>query len=98
MLPVLHGDVSNAARALLTVAPGARRWVGARLVAEAAEAAAHVARTGRLHPRFGNGSLMAAARKRRLADEPGFDDPDYCACLIEVLRAVMHHRGAKCAM
>ncbi|MFC3118291.1 hypothetical protein ACFOHS_08795 [Jhaorihella thermophila] len=40
----------------------------------------------------GNGSLMAAARSRRLADEPGFDDPDYCECFEMVLRALIEHK------
>ncbi len=35
---------------------------------------------------------MAAARARGVADEPGFDDPDYCGCVIEVLKAVMRYR------
>ncbi|MEX0348018.1 MAG: hypothetical protein AB3N15_01235 [Paracoccaceae bacterium] len=92
---MLHGDVSSAARALLMVEPGARKDLSALLVSEAQEAAAHVKGTGRLHPRYGNGSLMSAAHQRPLANEPGFDNPDYCACVIDVLRAVMRHHRSK---
>lgn len=86
MRPVLHGDVSAAARALLTAPPPHRDRLCARMIAEAELADRHVAVTGRLHPQFGNGSLMAAARSRPLADEPSFDDTDYCQCFETVLR------------
>ena len=92
MRPVLHGDVSNAARALLLLPPGARAGLGARMIREAEAADAHVMRTGRVHPVWGNGSLMSAARKRLLADEPGFEDDDYCACFEMVLRLLVEHR------
>jgi hypothetical protein len=85
MRPVLHGDVSNAARALLNVPPDLRKGLCARLIREAEQADDHVRRTGRLHPLFGNGSLMSAARKRVLADEPVFDDVDFCKCYQMVL-------------
>lgn len=91
-MPLLHGDISNAACALLMVAPDMRRRICAQMVADASQAVEHVRRTGRLHPRYGNGSLMAAARARGIADEPGFNDPDYCSCVIEVLKAVMRYR------
>ncbi|MEX0320097.1 MAG: hypothetical protein AB3N21_19235 [Ruegeria sp.] len=92
MRPVLHGDVSSAARALLYAPPAQRDRLCRRLVVEAEIADRHVAATGRLHPLYGNGSLMAAARKRMLADEPGFDDPNYCACFEMVLRQVVRFR------
>ncbi len=59
------------------------------MVAEAELADRHVQRTGRLHPLYGNGSLMTAARTRVLADEPGFDDLDYCQCFEMVLRQLI---------
>lgn len=89
MRPVLHGDVSNAARALLQVPRGVRQNLCIRLIREAETADIYARRTGRLHPLWGNGSLMSAARKRVLADEPGFDDPDYCACFEMVLRQLI---------
>jgi len=93
MRPVLYGDVSNAARALLNVPRGMRRDLCARLIREAEGADAHARSTGTLHPVWGNGSLMSAARKRVLADEPTFDDTDYCACFEMVLRGVIDRRA-----
>jgi len=88
MRPVLHGDVSAAARALLAAAAEDRQALGARLLDQAEAADRHRLRTGRLHPQWGNGSLMGAARRYPLAVEPGFDDPDYCACMILILQAL----------
>lgn len=87
MRPVLHGDVSSAARALLLVPQSERDRFCIRMIAEAELADKHVADTGKLHPLFGNGSLMAAARSRKLGDEPSFDDVQYCQCF----EMVMHH-------
>ncbi len=89
MRPILHGDVSAAARALLAAPAAIRARLCDRLIAEAEMADLHVAETGRLHPVFGNGSLMAAARGRKLADEPRFDDIQYCQCFELVLQALI---------
>ena len=86
MRPVLHGDISAAARALLTAPQAERDRLCSRMIQEAEMADRHVGQTGRLHPLFGNGSLMAVARNRRLADEPSFDDLQYCQCFETVLR------------
>lgn len=89
MRPVLHGDVSSAARVLYALAPGMRETIGKRMIAEA-ECADRFARTnGQIHPMFGNGSLMGAARKRMMAPEPGFDDPEYCRCFELILRCLV---------
>lgn len=95
MRPVLHGDVSAAARALLAVPQRSRRSLCIKMVAEAELADLHVQRTGRLHPDYGNGSLMTAARTRVLADEPSFDDPNYCQCFGMVLRQLIRHQARK---
>ncbi|MHA6262170.1 DUF7742 family protein [Arenibacterium sp. CAU 1754] len=92
MRPVLHGDVSSAARALLNVPPADRAALCHRLLREAEEADRYVARVGRLHPIWGNGSLMSAARKRVLANEPTFDDAEYCGCFEMVLQALVLRR------
>ncbi|WP_037309874.1 hypothetical protein [Ruegeria halocynthiae] len=86
MRPVLHGDVSAAARVLLTAPLADRDRLCARMIREAELADDYVGQTGRMHPFWGNGSLMAAARNRRLADEPGFDNLQYCQCFELVLR------------
>ena len=84
MRPVLHGDVSAAARALYRMPAPLRAETCARMIAEAEIADRFRARTGQAHPLFGNGSLMGAARKRPLAAEPGFGDADYCMALISI--------------
>ena len=86
MRPVLHGDVSSAARALLAAPLPERDRLCIRMITEAELADVHVGHTGRLHPLYGNGSLMATARNRVLVDEPGFDDVQYCQCFELVLR------------
>ncbi|KUJ80757.1 hypothetical protein AVO45_06925 [Ruegeria marisrubri] len=92
MRPVLHGDVSSAARALLWAPPDEREGLCLRMIEEAEAADRHVIATGRVHPQFGNGSLMSAARKRPLADEPSFDDLHYCSCFEMVLRLLIQSR------
>ncbi len=89
MRPVLHGDLSSAARALLAAPHPSRTRLCVQMIAEAELADAHVQKTGRLHPLYGNGSLMATARTRVLADEPGFDDVQYCQCFEMVLRQLI---------
>lgn len=62
------------------------------MIVEADAALDHVNRTGALHPVWGNGSLMSAARKRRLAPEPGFHDIEYCRCMETVLSCLIEHQ------
>ncbi len=59
------------------------------MLVEAELAHQHVSATGRLHPVHGNGSLMAVARNRSLADEPGFDNLHYCQCFEMVLQQLI---------
>lgn len=93
MRSLLHGDVSSAARALYAAEPGRRAMLCRCMIGEAEAADRYRARQGRLHPRWGNGSLMAAARGHPLADEPGFDDPEYCRCFMLVLEALVRRLG-----
>ncbi|MEW2913328.1 hypothetical protein [Leisingera sp. JC11] len=84
--PVLPGDVSAVARALLAVPEGDRLRLCRRIFGGAAEAAAHCGLYGHLHPHWGDGSLSAAARRHGLAEEPFLDDPAYLSCTRLVLR------------
>lgn len=88
MRPVLHGDVTSVARALLNVPKKDRPRLCRQIFEQADVAHKHVQRTRRLH-QFGNGSLTAAARRYPLADEPTFDCADYCRCFSAVL-AMLH--------
>ena len=88
MRRVTHGDAISAARVLLRV-PGRRReWVLARMLREAGRADKWVRATGRAHPLWGDGSLMAAALRRQPVSEPSLDDAGYCLCLSLVFFAL----------
>ena len=89
MRPVLHGDLSSAARALLAAPPEQREALCARLFHQAEAADRFRLCEGRLHPEWGNGSLMAAARKYPLKPEPDFDDTAYCHCMVLILRSLL---------
>lgn len=86
-MPLL-ADVVAAGRALRAADPGDRAALLERLIAEASAAELHGRKTGRNHPYFGDGSLMAASLAYPCAREPGLDDADYCLCLTQVLAAL----------
>lgn len=85
MRPVMHGDLTAAARHLLALPDALRAPQCARLIAQADAADRYRKRFGRAHPAWGNGTLMAAARQHPLPREPRLNDPDYALCLILVL-------------
>ena len=89
MRPVGHGDVSAAACVLLRAAHADRPRLLGRMLAEAETADAYRREVGRLHPLWGNGSLMGAALGRPRAPEPFLDDPDYAACMALVFEALV---------
>lgn len=95
MRRVLIGDIVAAARVLLPVPTEQRPALVRRLLRAADLADAHRQRRGRAHPRFGSGSLMAAAAAWPQLREPFLDDPDYLealGCVIAGLGARMDRR------
>lgn len=91
MRAVLIGDLLAAARVLALTPEPLRRRRMRRLVAAARWADRHRRRSGRPHPRFGTGSLMAAAAAWPCAPDPVVCDGDWLACLacaVAVLREV----------
>lgn len=94
MRPIVPTDVSIAARALLAAPLEGRERLCRRMMLEADAALEHVNRTGVLHPIWGNGSLMSAAGRRRLAAIPGGDDLDYCNCMETVVFCLIEHQAA----
>lgn len=88
MRPVMMGDVIAAARVLCAARVGDRAALMRRLLRAASLADRHRRRTGRAHPAFGNGSLMAVARRRSSPAEPPLHDPAYLDCLCIVLAAL----------
>jgi hypothetical protein len=89
MRPVLHSDLIFAARALLNSPPSARDSVADRLLAQADAADRYRRRYGRAHADWGNGTLLALAAKSPLPPTPDLRDPDFAACLVAMLGAVM---------
>ncbi len=55
----------------------------------------YVKRFGRFHTRWGNGSLLAAARRHPMPAEPSFSDPLFCASMVTVLTAFLEHKRDK---
>lgn len=86
--PVLNTDVLSLARALLAVPPAARARRCAQILIGARRAGAYARLCGRCHPRWGDGSLDAAARRFPLAPEPFWDDAGYLHCLSLAVAAV----------
>lgn len=86
--PVLPVDVITFARALFALPAASRERRAARILSGALRAEHHRRAFGRLHPRWGDGSLDAAARRYPLAAEPFWDDLEFLACLRLALRTV----------
>lgn len=94
MRALLHGDVVAAARAIYAMPGYERRQAVRRLLNEAEWADRHRADTGRAHPFWGDGSLMAAALAAPVPNEPPLWDDDYCDCLCIVLEEAVDWRRA----
>lgn len=87
-LPLLPQDVITLTRAVMRHAPQAQHRQAVRIVAGATRAAVYARLVGRRHPRWGDGSLDAAARLQGLSPEPFWDDPDFLVALAVVISVV----------
>lgn len=87
---LMHTDVVAAARVLLRHPRQRWAWVLHRMLAEAVRADDWRRRTGRIHPRWGDGSLMSAALRRPTANEPPLADPAWCRLVAYVYLALAH--------
>ena len=95
MRPVGLGDLSAAAGVLMAAPEGARGGLMRAMLHEAERADAFRRVSGRYHPGFGNGTLMAAALGHRRAAHAGPGDPLWLDCLALALEAVIAHRCAR---
>ena len=95
MRPLLGSDISAAARALLAVAEADRPDLCTQMINEADQADRYTRRSGSIHPVWGNGTLRAAAFAHGLADEPTFDDENYCNCFCLVLAKLADRRAKR---
>ena len=98
MRAVLHGDLVALARVLLAAPAQARAGLCRSVIAEARVAAAVVRRLRRPHPRWGDGSVMAACAAHPARREPFASDAEYLDCLGLVIatlarRARVHLSG-----
>lgn len=87
---LMHTDAVAAARVLLCHPRDRRPWVLHRMLAEAVTASEWRRQTGRVHPQWGDGSLMSAALRRPAANEPSLDDPAWCRLMAYVYLALAH--------
>lgn len=97
MRPVLHGDMTAAARALLCLPERARSGAFDRMLLEAEAADKYRKKKGLAHPIWGNGSLMAAANTRPQAPEPFLDCVEYCGILALAFERLLAWRLSQAA-
>jgi hypothetical protein len=95
MRPILPGDVTAAARALLHVPPGFRDALMKRIITEAEAADCYRRKFRKAHAVWGNGTLMAAALARPVAREPRSNDRDYLDCQARVIDALIQRADQK---
>lgn len=81
----MHGDVVAAARVLFGEPIETRHSVFQRLLKQAEWADQYRMASRKLHPFWGDGSLMAASLAQHPPAEPCLDNLEYCRCLALVL-------------
>ncbi|MFK7834893.1 MAG: hypothetical protein AB8B60_01620 [Sulfitobacter sp.] len=86
MRTVYFSDLRAAGRVLLACSASVRQAKCKELLQQADIADRVTRNTGKLHPKWGNGTLYDAAVRQGVALEPSLDDPDYALCLEIVLR------------
>ncbi|MDR6266271.1 hypothetical protein GGE09_003287 [Roseobacter sp. N2S] len=93
MRAVLHQDVVALARCLLPLAPADRRRFADLQIVLSNQADVFRAEFGRIHPFFGNGTLMSCCSGHQQDAERRIDDPDYADCMIKALEAILAFRS-----
>lgn len=81
-------DAVLAARVLARLSGRLRLWVLYRMLREAEAAGAHRVKYDRMHPIWGDGSLMAVAMRRPRVSEPFLDNRAFRDSLKLVLAAL----------
>ena len=87
-------DLLLLARVLQLLPPEARPKAAEGILAEVDEAADHLRHQGRLHPRFGDGSLMARCHQLAPGPEPVVFDRDFLHCVVVACAALIRHAEA----
>lgn len=86
----MHGDVIAAARVLYGHAVCDRAGLLRRLLRSSSRADRYRKHTGRIHPFWGDGSLMTAALAMNPVAEPRLSEVDYCDCMAQVFEALVN--------
>jgi hypothetical protein len=89
MRPISHGDVACVALVVQHLPELRRQGVILRYLVRADAADAYRKKFGQVHPRWGNGSLMAAVGVKGLQQEPFLGDLEYCRSFAAVLEAII---------
>ena len=92
MRPVMHGDVTALARALMSVPADTRNQLCNLILSQTHSADCYRKRFNKPHSDWGNGSLMAMARGMGLQAEPELAHVDYCDCLERVFAGLRRWR------
>ncbi len=93
MRAVTHGDAVAAASLIFRVSPESWETTLQTIFDRAHAADLYRKRLARVHPQWGNGSLMGAVvSETTVWPEPRLADPDYAEAMIAVLFAVMRWR------
>jgi len=97
MRQILLGDLAAAARVVMGLPGPAARDEVRTMLAQAHLADCWRKRTGRAHPRHGDGSLMAVAMARRPPPEPFAGDAAFLAALGIVIAELRRWRDRRAA-
>jgi hypothetical protein len=89
MRSVTQTDLMAAARVLLQAPPASRAAEAETMITQAQLADKYRCQTGRLHPRFGNGTLLSVALCRPSSEPQTPGDPEYLACMALMIDALL---------
>ena len=90
MRAVTYSDLAAVAGALYLVDASARPTLCHELFHQADIADRYTRRLGKTHPKWGRGTLLEAACQHPLIVDPGFVDPEYCACFSLALKQLQN--------
>ena len=93
MRPVTLADIEAATQAVMAAGEEARQTFAATLLSQARRADRYRRKSGRAHPRFGDGTLLSAALCHPRAARPACFDAGWLDALAHVLRALAQSDG-----
>jgi uncharacterized protein YecE (DUF72 family) len=91
MRPPSASEIILLARVLTRIVDTDRQGSAMTLLSETDEAERYLRLTGRPHPVFGDGSLMARCHRLKPPSEALADDRDFLICLVIAANAMLSH-------